>query len=121
MEVIHMSPLPLSNLLRWHSPSLSFQIETIDFLSPSANNHHKSNERLTEWIDLSWDQPLVWLTKRDEDVSVLLELDHVLRVLGPHLVGLLSVLQRGAASVGLGPGSLELETGVLVAKLDRVE
>jgi len=36
MEVIHMFFLLRSKLVRWHSPSLSFQIDTMDFLSPSV-------------------------------------------------------------------------------------
>ena len=76
---------------------------------------------LTEWVDLTRDEALVGLTERDEDMSILAELDHVLWVLGPHVVELLGVLQRGAAGIGFGPGTLELESGVLVTELDRVE
>ena len=52
---------------------------------------------LTEWVDLSWDEALVRLSQRDEDVGVLVEIHQVLGVLGPHVVGLLGVLERGAA------------------------
>lgn len=52
---------------------------------------------LTEWVDLTRDEALVGLTEGNEDMSVLSELDHVLWVLGPHLVGLFGVLERGAA------------------------
>ena len=76
---------------------------------------------LTEWVDLTRDEALVGLTKRDENMSILAELDHVLWVLGPHLVGLFGVLEGCATRVGLGPSSFELESGVFVTELDRVE
>ena len=76
---------------------------------------------LTEWVDLTRDEALVGLTEGNEDMSILSELDHVLWVLSPHLVGLFSVLERCATRVGLGPSSFELESGVLVTELDRVE
>jgi len=89
-------------------------------LSPSERVRRNAWE-ITEGVDFSWDQPLVGLAEGDEDVGVFLELDEVLRVFGPQLVGLGGVLQRGSAGVRLGPGSEELISGVVIRELDTDE
>ena len=110
-----------SNLSMWHSPSRSFQTDTIDFLRPSVMNYERNVKCLTEGIDLSWDQTLVRLGQRDEDLHFPVELDKVLGILAPHLILLFGVLQRGATRVGLGPSALEVVPGVLGTELDAHE
>ena len=86
-------------------------------MSPSEKVRRDAWE-ITEGVDFSWDEPLVGLAEGDEHVRVLLELDEVLRVLRPQLVGLGGVLQRGSAGVRFGPGSEELISGVIISELD---
>ena len=49
---------------------------------------------LTERIDFTRDESLIWLSKGDKDMSILIDLNQVLWILSPEGVVLWCVLQR---------------------------
>ena len=72
--------------------------------------------KFTEWIDLSGDESLVRLAKRDENVHGFVQFHEVLWIFTPFAVCFFGVFEWGAARIGFGPGTFENITRIFIAE-----
>jgi len=74
-----------------------------------------------EGILLSRPESTIGLSKGNEQVHVLLQVDQILGILGPHLVVFFCVLQWCSTRVLLAPGTFESPTSPFIWEIDANE